>query len=465
MKKVLIVDDDVAVTNYFMVFLMQTERFEPTVINDSRLVEERLKKESFDVIMLDLDMPNVSGMDILNIMRSGNITIPVVILTGANDVDLAVRSMKRGAFDYLTKPVDDEYLVEVLDNAIEHGAMSENIDDLPETLSPEELTNREAFDHLPTQNLKMIRLFHHAERIARGDLSVFIWGEQGTGKEHLARAIHKASPREMGPFIAVDATSHNQEDFSSELFGRDRDWGGKHDEKQGFIEAASGGTLFIDNIECLSLPVQVRLKRVIQNSEFYRDNSTEIRESDLRIIVSSTQDLTSKKYRDTFSRDLLYHLMVNSINIPPLRDRAEDIPLLTEHFLKIELKRLKREPGEITISDEFMELIGQYGFPDNVQELQNIIAGAVVGTDGNEITPESLSPYIRERIMPGEAAGAFTPSKLCDLITEHIEKTLEYCGGNEVQAAELLGVSPDELTRCIEGRELPAGSSVFNKPV
>lgn len=450
MKQVLIVDDDVAVTNYFMVFLMQTERFEPTIINDSREVEQLLEKESFDVIMLDLDMPNVSGMDILGIMRSKNITIPVVILTGANDVDLAVRSMKRGAFDYLTKPVDDEYLIEVLDNAVQHGAMSENFEELSEKLTPEELENSEAFDHFPSKNPDMIRLFHHAERVARGDLSVFLWGERGTGKEHLARAIHKVSPREKAPFIAVDGASHLQEEFSAELFGRDRDWGGKHEEKQGFIEAAKGGTLFIDNIEYLSLPVQVRLKRVIQNSEFYRDNSTEIRKSDLRIIVSSSRDLTSKTYRDSFSRDLLYHLMVNSINIPPLRDRAEDIPLIAEHFLKMELKKMGREPEELEMSDVFMSLLAQYSYPDNIQELQNIIAGAVVGTDGNEITPDSLSPYIRERLTPGEVPGEFIPAKLNNVIADHIEKTLEYCGSNAAQASELLGITPDELNSYLE---------------
>ncbi len=445
MKKVLVVDDDVAVTNYFMVFLMQTERFEPTVINDSRQVEDIISREKFDVMMLDLDMPNVSGMDILEIIRARGISIPVVILTGANDVDLAVRSMKKGAFDYLTKPVDDDQLLEVLDNAIEHGAMSEKIDELAETLSHDELRNREAFDHLPTRNQDMIRLFHHAERVARGDLSVFIWGEQGTGKEHLARAIHKASPRERGPFIAVDGASHQQEEFSAELFGRERDWGGKQDAKQGFIEAAEGGTLFIDNVECLSLPVQVRLKRVIQNSEFYRDNSTEIRKSDLRIIVSSTHDLTTKEYRDSFSRDLLYHLMVNSIKIPPLRDRSEDIPLLAEHFLHQELERMNGKARPVSFSDDFMDLLMQYHYPDNVQELQNIIAGAVVGTEGDIITTESLSPYIRERITPGEAAGDFVPASLREVVSEHLRKTLEYCGGNEKQAAELLDISLEEL--------------------
>lgn len=465
MKRVLIVDDDSAVTNYFMVFLMQTERFEPVVVNDSREVEGLLLEEKFDVMLLDLDMPDVSGMDILNIMRSRNITVPVIILTGASDVDLAVRSMKRGAFDYLTKPVDDEHLIEVLDNAIEHGAMNLKIEALGETLSPEELKNREAFDHLPTQDQNMIRLFHHAERIARGDMSVFIWGERGTGKEHLARAIHKASPREKEPFIAVDGASHRQEDFSAELFGRDRDWGGKQQEKQGFIEAASGGTLFIDNIESLCLPVQVRLKRVIQNSEFYRDNSTKMIKSDLRIIVSSTEDLTGNRYREQFSRDLLYHLMVNSIKIPPLRDRAGDIPLLAEHFLRIELRRLKRKTDEMSFSNEFMELLLQYDYPDNVQELQNIIAGAVVGTENGLITPDSLSPYIKDRMTPGETSGEFTPARLRDVVAEHIEKTVEYCGGNETQAAGLLDISTEELKRRRRESCLPDGDSVFDGSV
>lgn len=444
MKRVLIVDDDAAVTNYFMIFLMQTERFEPTVVNDSREVEGLLAEEEFDVIMLDLDMPNVSGMDILNMMRSKNISIPVVILTGANDVDLAVRSMKRGAFDYLTKPVDDEHLIEVLDNAIEHGSMKDSVEELQENMTIEELESGEAFDCYPSQNLEMVRLLHHAERIARGDLSVFIWGERGTGKEKLARAIHRASPREKGPFIAVDGASHNKEELSGELFGRDRDWGGRQEEKQGFIEAAAGGTLFIDNIDCLSIPVQVRLKRVIQNSEFYRDNSTEIRKSDLRIIVASTHDLTSSEYRETFSRDLLYHLMVNSIRIPPLRERPEDIPLLAEFFLAEELRNMNRS-GEVEFSAEFRDLLLQYPFPDNVQELQTIVAGAVVGTEGSLITPESLSPYIRDRIAPGRKTGDFTPKPLREVVREQVRKTLEYCGGDDEKAAELLEITPAEI--------------------
>lgn len=445
MNKVLIVDDDVAVTNYFMVFLMQTERFESTVVNDSREVEALLQRETFDVIMLDLDMPNVSGIDILNMMRSKAVKTPVIILTGANDVDLAVKSMKRGAFDYLTKPVDDEHLIKVLDNAIEHGAISKKIDQIPVTLSQEELKDKKNFEHLPTVNPDMILLFRNAERVAKCDLSIFIWGEQGTGKESLAKSIHQTSLRADGPFVAVDCTAHRQIDLSSELFGRAKDWNGRHDEKQGFIEAAAGGTLFIDNIDYLELPVQAKLKRVIQNSEFYRDNSLDIQKSNVRIIVSSTCDLTSSKYHDTFSRDLLYHLMVNSMKIPPLRARAEDIPLIIDYFLKQELTKLNRESSDLSVSKDLLNLLMQYSYPDNVQELQNIIACAVIGTKGNEITLDTLSPYIRGKIAPEGTYSDFSPATLKDIILEHIEGTIKYCGGNIDQIAELLDISVDEV--------------------
>jgi len=450
MKRILIVDDDVAVTNYFMVFLMQTDLFDPTVVNDSRDVEDLLGAEHYDVIMLDLDMPNVNGMDILRMMNARDNHTPVVILTGVSDVELAVKSMKRGAFDYLTKPVDDEQLLEVLNSAIEHGMLSDSLDSLPSELTRKGLVNEAAFMHFPTTTPAMIRLFHQAEKMAAGDLSVFIWGERGTGKEALARAIHNASPRVDGPFIAVDSSSHTSDGFSSELFGRAQDWKGNMADQPGFLETAAGGTLFIDNIEHMSLPVQVRLKRVIQNNEYYRDSSTRILPSNVRIIVSSTHDLTSSKYRDSFSRDLLYHLMVNSIRIPPLRERVGDIRILAEHFLMEECSRQAWESDGF--SDDLIILLEQYGFPDNVQELRNIVASAVVNTESGLITPEALSPYVRERLIPGEVSGDFVPMTLREAMADHVTRTLEYCGGQKGQAAKLLDLPEsriDELIRSV----------------
>ncbi len=445
MKKILIVDDDTAVTNYLLVFLVQSGIFEPTVINDSREVEGRLDSESFDVVLLDMDMPNVSGMDILHKMRGKGDETPVVVLTGVSDVTLAVKSMKLGAFDYLTKPVDEDKLLEVLDNAMAHGVLNREIGDLPVELSRKDLTHQAVFEQFDTQDPGMIRLFHQIEKLAPSDLGIFIWGESGTGKEALARAIHNASSRSDKPFIAVEADSQDPDRFSGFFFGQDRDWSGSREEAAGLLEQANGGTLFLNNIDALPLPMQVRLKRVIQKDEFYRENSTKIREIDVRLIVSSTHDLTQPEYKATFSRDLLYHLMVNSIQIPPLRERPGDIPLLAKRFLREEIE--KTGSRIIGFSDEFLALLKDYSFPTNVQELRTIVALAVANEESDRITVDSLSSTIRERISPEAAVEGlpFMPRKLEEVIREHVAKTLEYFGGDREAAARELGLSLDEL--------------------
>jgi DNA-binding NtrC family response regulator len=453
MKKILIVDDDTAVTNYLLVFLVQSGIFEPTIINDSREVENRLGSETFDVMLLDMDMPNVSGMDILQKMRGKGDGTPVVVLTGVSDVTLAVKSMKLGAFDYLTKPVDEDKLLEVLDNAMAHGELHREIEDLPEQLSRQDLAHEAVFEQFPTQDPGMIRLFHQVEKLATSDLGIFIWGESGTGKEALARAIHNSSSRSDGPFIAVEADSRDSESFPGFFFGQDRDWSGSREESAGVLEQADGGTLFLNNIDALSLPMQVRLKRVIQNDEYYRENSTKIRKIDVRLIVSSTHDLTLPEYMDTFSRDLLYHLMVNSIQIPPLRERQGDIPLLADLFLREEVERTgKKITG---FSDEFLDLLQNYAFPTNVQELRTIVALAVANEESDRITVDSLSATIRERISPAVTVEGlpFMPRKLEEVIREHVAKTLEYFGGDRERAAGELGISLDELER----RTMPGG--------
>ena len=225
--------------------------------------------------------------------------------------------------------------------------------DLPEQLSRQDLAHEAVFEQFPTQDPGMIRLFHQVEKLAPSDLGIFIWGESGTGKEALARTIHNSSSRSDGPFIAVEADSRDPESFPGFFFGQDRDWSGSREESAGVLEQADGGTLFLNNIDALSLPMQVRLKRVIQNDEYYRENSTKIRKIDVRLIVSSTHDLTLPEYMDTFSRDLLYHLMVNSIQIPPLRERQVDIPLLADLFLREEVERTGKKI--VGFSDEFLE--------------------------------------------------------------------------------------------------------------
>ncbi len=450
MKQIFIVDDDVAVTNYFKVMLAQTGIYETSVENDSRNVIDQLTEKSFDLILLDMDMPNISGMEILKEMKDRGINIPVIVLTGVNDVDLAVRSMKVGVFDYLIKPVDDDKLLEVINDALEHSDLDMSIKQLPSELSRQGLVNRDAFDYLVTSDPEMIRLFHQAEKLANSDLTLFIWGESGTGKETLARAIHKASPRRNKPFVAVEANNFTQEQFPAFFFGQARSWSKTREEKTGFLEEADGGTLFLNHIEYLDFPMQARLKRVIQRNEYYLESSARIRRSDVRIIVSTTKDLLAPEKESSFSRDLIYHLMVTSIRIPPLRERVDDIMLLASHFLSEEASEAGKDIKGF--SDESVDLLKNYSYPNNVQELITIVASAVAKEGKNIITAESLPSILSEekKITQSKKKDEFKIRKLDDVIVEEVRKTLDYFDGDEKKSAEKLGITLKELNRIIK---------------
>jgi DNA-binding NtrC family response regulator len=453
MKKILIVDDDVAVTNYLMVFLVQTELFDTTVVNDSREVPELLARENFDVLLLDMDMPNVSGLDILRLTHERGIHSPVIILTGVADVDLAVKALKLGAFDYLTKPVEDEHLLEVIDAAISHHDLHHSIDELPTQLSREGLAHMDAFEHIPTQDVAMIRLLHEAERIAASNLSVFILGERGTGKEMIARAIHNASPVGRGAFVLVDASAQDPEKFPAAFFGQARVWSGDREERPGFLEEAEGGTIYVCEIEHLTRPMQVRLRRVLQTGEYYRENSTQIRKANVRFIVSSSIDLTADEYQEAFSHDLLYHLMVNSLSVPPLRERLGDLPLLVEFF---RVKGLQKIGKEVTgFAPEYLELLARYEYPDNLQELRNIVEASMVNADGPVVTVDAVPPYIRQKIASQgrRLRPAFRPRKLAEVEREHIQQTLEYFANDRQRAAAELGIDLERLEAVLKRGE------------
>jgi DNA-binding NtrC family response regulator len=334
---------------------------------------------------------------------------------------------------------------------MEHSALHKTIDLLPEELTREDLTHEAAFDHFSTQDPGMIRLFHQAEKIAAGELSIFIWGESGTGKEALARAIHRASSRRDKPFVAVEADSQDPERFPAFFFGQARNWSGSQDEALGILEQANHGTLFLNHIDALSQPMQVRLKRVLQTGEYYRESSAEIRKADVRMIVASTRDLQNPAYKDRFQRDLLYHLMINSIRMPPLRDRIGDLSLLADALLAEESKKAGKSLKGF--SEDLLEYLKGYSFPGNVMELRTIVAGAAASAESDIITLDSLPPYIRETI-DGEVVPKiddFQPKTLEDVIKEHIRRTLEQCGNQKDLAARKLGISVEKLERLASG--------------
>ncbi|MFH2096100.1 MAG: sigma 54-interacting transcriptional regulator, partial [Bacteroidota bacterium] len=249
MNKILVIDDNKAVLNFLNLFLLQTEKFEVKTLQDSTKAFDILKKEDFDILILDMDMPEVTGLDILKYIHNERLKIITVVLTGVEDIDLAISAMKLGTFDYLLKPIDEEKILDILDKAADNIRIEQNFDAQQPEISRESLKHKECFSNIITQDEQMLKIFHLLEKYAMTDNSVLIWGESGTGKEFIARAIHDISERKKNKFVAVNAGVFANDLFASEFFGHEKGaFTGAVSQKKGLIEEADGGTLFLDEI-------------------------------------------------------------------------------------------------------------------------------------------------------------------------------------------------------------------------
>jgi len=442
MSRVLVIDDDVAVLNYFRVFLAQTPEYEVDILSDSTRAFETIDTGSFDVILLDMDMPVVHGRDVLKYVRQNHPEIEVIVITGVEDVQLAVESMKLGAYDYLCKPVDETRLHLTLERALERTRLRGEITKLRDRVSLEGIRHKEAFKGILTQSKSFLRVLQRVEQIAESENYVLIWGESGTGKELVARAIHQISRRRDRPFIAVNAGAFASELFSSEFFGHEKGaFTGAVRSKSGFFEEADGGTLFLDEIGELELPVQSKLLRVLQEGEYFRVGSTEKRGADVRIIAATNKDLAEEIEKGRFRRDLYYRLNICSIYLPPLRDREGDVELLANVFLEKQ-NRLNGKAVSL-IAEDVIELWDLYEFPGNVRELENIIAEAVVVETSGTLKRRSLPRYLLDAVSKSRVSLVPTGDRktLAEMEAEHIRRTLELAAGNRTVTAQILGVS------------------------
>ncbi len=441
MNRILIIDDDKAVLNSFMVMLVQAERFEVRTLADSTASYDMIDSGNFDLILLDMDMPGVSGKEVLQYVRKNHPDIEVVIITGVGDVELAVESMKMGAYDYLCKPVENNRLLLTLDRALERSHLRGEVCKLRDQVSLDGIQHKEEFKGILTQDRKFLRTLQKVEQIAKSDNNVLIWGESGTGKELVARTIHRIGKRRDKPFVAVNAGTFASELFSSEFFGHDKGaFTGAVREKAGFFEEADTGVLFLDEIGELELPVQSKLLRVLQNGEYFRLGSTRERGADVRIIAATNKNLDVEIEQGRFRKDLYYRLNISSIHLSPLRERKGDVELLVRYFLE---KHNKLNDKTIAgISDDVMRLLESYDYPGNVRELENIIASAVVLETGTMLTRRSLPPYLVKAVAHQEVSIPLGARKtLIEAEAEHIRKAVEQTGGNRTVAARLLGIS------------------------
>jgi DNA-binding NtrC family response regulator len=440
-NRILIIDDDKAVLNYFRMLLLQAERFEVEALADSTKAFDTIDSGRFDLLLLDMDMPGVTGKEVLQYVQKSHPGMEVVIITGVGDVELAVESMKMGAYDYLCKPVDDSRLLTTMDRALERSRLRGEIDKLRDRISLEGLRHKEAFREILTQDRKFLRSLRKVEQIAESDNNVLIWGESGTGKELVARAIHRIGRRRDKAFIAVNSGTFASELFSSEFFGHDKGaFTGAAQAKAGLIEEADGGVLFLDEIGELELPVQSKLLRVLQSGDYFRLGSTRERGADVRIIASTNKNLEAEIEHGRFRRDLYYRLNISSIYMSPLRERKGDVELLAHHFLEMHAK-LNDKPIA-GISDDVLSLLEAYDYPGNVRELGNIIASAVVLENGRTLGRGSLPAYLVKAVTrAGPSVPRDVRKTLDELEAEHIRSVLEHAGGNRTATAAILGIS------------------------
>ncbi|MGA7721627.1 MAG: sigma-54 dependent transcriptional regulator [Ignavibacteriaceae bacterium] len=454
MAKLLAIDDNQSVLNFLRILILQKNKYEIDILQDSAQAYGILKKNDYDVLLLDMDMPNVTGLDLLRFIVNNNISIRTIVLTGVEDIDLAISAMKLGTYDYLLKPVDEAQLFKTIDAAIEQNEINKKKIHITNKFTLDDLKHRDVFKDIITNDEKMLRDFQMAEMFAQTDNSILIWGESGSGKELIAKAIHRISGRKDKKFVAVNAGSFAQELFSSEFFGYEKGaFTGASKDKAGFLEEAEGGTLFLDEIGELALSIQVKLLRVLQEEEFYRLGSTKNLKSDIRIIAATNKNLFEEIKKGSFRKDLFFRLNINSINLPPLRERKGDIELLAGYFLN--MFNLKYGKKIEKISDPVLNCLKGYSFPGNVRELMNIINSAIIVESSKVLTKKSLPNYF----LGNNNVSAYfeeeeIPESLDNIEMLHIQKVLQYTHNNNTRAAGILGISRVSLISKIKKYKL-----------
>jgi DNA-binding NtrC family response regulator len=444
---VLVVDDDEGLLLSIKATLVSSGLPEPALVSDSRKVLDLVRKHPFQLILLDLMMPHLSGMEVLENITQEFPNIECVVVSAIDDVATAVKAMRFGASDYLVKPLSSEKLVALVNRTLEKYNLRNELARFGRKKVFSDLKHPEFFADIIAEDESMALVFHQVEAVAGTEYSVVINGESGTGKEMLARVIHNLSRRAAAPFFAVNMASFSKTIFEDEFFGHTK--GAYTDasrDRRGFFEAANGGTLFLDEITELDPALQAKLLRVIEEREFYRLGSTEIRNVDVRIIAATNRDINEEIIKGCFRADLFYRLNMYNIRIPPLRERKDDILPLARHFLNIHASANKKKIQGL--HPELAERLIQYSFPGNVRELENMIAAAVLLEKETSLSLPSfrnLLPYYGpERRRHVELL------TLEEMEKRHIQKVLEFTGGNRAQAAKILGINLSTVYRKLE---------------
>jgi DNA-binding NtrC family response regulator len=426
--RILIVDDEEIVRESLSSWLAR-DGYTVATTSDGPSAVARVEAERWSILLVDMKMPGMDGLQVLERVRQIQPDVTVVIMTAYATVDTAVSAMKLGAYDYLVKPFEPEELSLMVEKVVHQQAL------VRENALLRKVLKRECrFRDLVSKNAKMRAVFDLAKTAARSNSTILVLGESGTGKEVLARAIHAESARVNGPFVAVSCAALTETLLESELFGHERGaFTGAVARHRGRFEAAHQGTIFLDEIGDVSPKLQLDLLRVLEDRRFTRVGGTEAIEVDVRVIAATNRDFRKLVDEGTFREDLFYRLNVIPIRIPPLRDRREDVPLLVEHLLELLAVETGRKVEAVS-HDAMAALVG-YEWPGNVRELKNVLERAMVVASGSTIQVRDL-----DIARPEPQAGSSDLDSLEGVERAHIARVLEATGGNVTQAARILHI-------------------------
>ena len=447
MIRVLIVDDEYQLLEAFKKKLSK-EGMEVFTASNGQEAITIIKQETLDIGLFDIKLPDTDGVELLEKLREIQPTAEVIMLTGYASVDTAIRSMKLGAYDYLTKPVKLSELHTVILKAYEKKQLKDKT-----IVLEEQLQRVEVHDKFIGESKEMNAVKKAISLVGNSNVPVLILGETGTGKELVARAIHAQSSRAANPFVIINASNLQESILESELFGYKKGaFTGAQTDKVGLLQIANTGTFFVDEVGDMGMPIQSKLLRVLETGAFRKLGDTKEITVDVRFIFATNKVIEEEVKANRFRKDLFYRLNTFVIQVPPLRDRKDDIPILTKYFLEKHARKGSRK----AVSRQAMNLLVTYHWPGNVRELANVIERAIlISADRSEIIPDDLPQAI---VLPSFATEERKRSlsqdtlRLDSMEKEHIEKVLEFAGGNKSKAARLLGISRKKLYQKIESR-------------
>lgn len=454
MEKILIVDDERSILELLEVALKK-EGWKVTTCLSGEKALKLVDREDFDLIISDIKMPGLSGMKLLEHLRERKPDIPVIMITAYGSIKQAVEALKAGAHDYVVKPFDLDELKIVISHGLEQRKLKQE-----NFFLKNELRKKYSFENMLGKSKKMVEIFKLIEKIARTDSTVLITGESGTGKEIAAKSIHYLSHRRNKRFVSINCGAMPENLLESELFGHARgSFTGAVADKEGLFETAQGGTLFLDEIGETSALMQVKLLRALQDRRIRPVGSNEEIAVDVRIIAATNQDLKEKIKEGKFREDFYYRLNIISFEMPPLRERKEDLPLFVSHFLN----KFNGQMGKkvLNVSPEVMKVFETYSWPGNVRELENVIERAVAITDSGVIGLESLPEDVLASAGNGRDMNikpGFNLTKYLDeLSQQYIKRAHREAGGNLKKAADFLGISYRSLRYLIDKYGLKTG--------